>query len=417
MSEKDLINQAAIDISEYLKTYSIEDIAKSLFVTSLWLPNISSTIKHRLLATAFIVNNSDDYNEDNRIVTYEEFREFTVKLIEQIPSFPFIEDYVPERDWGEIQYYFSGKCYQIFYGCEISNIYDYLSLFELLHCSFDDEFKQYSNLSPKDDLLTSISLQHRVISEIKQQVTLPDSINPGHFEVPSKDFWLDAIEFLKQDITSCCDMNQLEEYSCSFGSLEAEAITEEGFLTSIYEDDLLPFYFIKHQNNYFPLLPRRYSHILFDNWAVKFKSMILDKKEFIGKYRRKVNQAIHTFIKNRIRVNDIFCNVSATHEQRPINFLFSAAMISGDELFMFYITDPFVNRDKTENELQKLVGPIKNSRELIKRPGHIMALHDDKEFVGIGEPEGTTLTPRVVIIIPQITTVVGSLSLPSDLNA
>ena len=96
MSEKDFIHKTAINISEYLKAYSAEDIAKSLFVTSLWLPNISSTIKHRLLVTVFITINSDDFSQDNKIVTYEDFCEFTANLIKLLPSFRMLEDYIPE---------------------------------------------------------------------------------------------------------------------------------------------------------------------------------------------------------------------------------------------------------------------------------------------------------------------------------
>ena len=117
-------------LSHLFKEYSAGDVATALFVSSLWLPNNGSTIKHLLWTTILASLKSEDFAKDNGITKYKDFKEFCEKLYAQTPSFPLLEDYIPNFDWGTVKFHHNKVNYKIFYGTEISHIYDFLTAFQ-----------------------------------------------------------------------------------------------------------------------------------------------------------------------------------------------------------------------------------------------------------------------------------------------
>jgi len=93
-------------IRRVFKDYSAQDVANSLLCSSLWLPNISSQIKHIYLAALLISCQPELFKKSNQILSYEKFSELISRIIPVLPSFPMEEDYFPEADWGEIKYFF-----------------------------------------------------------------------------------------------------------------------------------------------------------------------------------------------------------------------------------------------------------------------------------------------------------------------
>lgn len=178
-------------IKEVFRGYSAQDVINSLLCSSLWLPNISSQIKHIYLAALLISCKPDIFKKNNQISDYNEFSEFITRLIPFLPSFPTTEDYFPESDWGEIKFFFKDNIYRIFYGNEITDIYDYLSMFEIMYVSSDSEFKNKTGRSPSEELSVCLKLQDEIISNVSQVISKEkiESINLGHYEVPAEPFW------------------------------------------------------------------------------------------------------------------------------------------------------------------------------------------------------------------------------------
>ena len=122
-------DKAVTSIRSVLCEYSLKDVALSLLVSSLWLPNIASAVKYQLLYAIFLSTARNKFSKKDKVRTYNDFKSFLNRIYSFLPEFPWIEDYVPEPDWGEIRFHHRDRDYRIFYGNEIGNVYDYLMLF------------------------------------------------------------------------------------------------------------------------------------------------------------------------------------------------------------------------------------------------------------------------------------------------
>ena len=63
-----------------------------------------------------------------------------------------LEDYVQKLDWGEIRFPFGTKQYRIFYGGDLENAYDFLTLFEIIYSPVDGRMTELAGRSPLDEL-------------------------------------------------------------------------------------------------------------------------------------------------------------------------------------------------------------------------------------------------------------------------
>jgi len=176
------------NLEVFIKKYSLDDLAKSFFILNLWLPNIASQIKFQYLYLLLEAIH-DQLPTENHIKSYNDFCVFCKELFKLIPSFPTIEDYIPETDWNEINYYFDKKFYKIFYGGDLLNPYDFYYSYEIVHSPFDQYYLDKIKRSPSTELQFCLGLQDYILSNLKQNKcpTLED-VRPGHLELPSEVF-------------------------------------------------------------------------------------------------------------------------------------------------------------------------------------------------------------------------------------
>ena len=108
-----------------------------------------------------------------------------------------LEDFVPEADWGNVKFYHEERIFKIFYGSDLSNVYDYLSLYQMLYLPFEGEYFSCANRSPTEELKYCLQLQDDIISGITCQLTSESSreISPGYVEIPPQKFWENAAKF------------------------------------------------------------------------------------------------------------------------------------------------------------------------------------------------------------------------------
>ncbi|MBF0266133.1 MAG: hypothetical protein HQL46_12780 [Gammaproteobacteria bacterium] len=156
-------------VLKILKKYSIEDIATTIFISNIWLRNVASPVKHLFLTTIFLSIDPDSFAPKNRIKKYLDFKMLMENLMRYIPDFPMVEDYIPKRDWGEIKYSHDRKNYHLFYGCELSYPYEYLELFQMLHCTFDVAYNDIAERSPLNELKSCLQIQDKIIKGIQYQ--------------------------------------------------------------------------------------------------------------------------------------------------------------------------------------------------------------------------------------------------------
>jgi len=408
-------------IAAIFREYSLEDVAKSIFVSNLWLPNIHSTVKHQLLTSIFATLKPEEFSTKDQIIAYEGFKSFLVKVYNIVPSFPTLEGYIPQPDWGEVKFHCEGKNYKMFYGNELSNVYDYLILYQMLYEPYENEYMQHAQRSPTYELRYCLRLQEDVIEGITVQ---PDPeklrISSGYLEIPLIEFWENAqsffSEFRPEEIVPA---PFIEKFCINLGEYPKEALNYDTFGEKVFTGQLVPAFFIKHKSRYFPILPRRYSSILFDKWANVFQKHSEKVEPDKKRYALRIGAQIHKYIKKRVMTDSIFPVTSAvTKDDKPHETIFTTAFVSGKKLILIYLTEPCLSSKNTEQELERITAELNKVVELVKRQPTTLALRLDRKNVQFrSKSNQDTLEPEILILIPQVSTEIQPFAIPEKLPA
>jgi hypothetical protein len=413
---------AANAISKAFSRYSVKDVAESLFISDTWLPNISSLVKHQFLTLVMASKQPEEFASENQINSHEDFAQFLEAVYPLIPSFSSIEDFVPVADWGQVRLHASKKDLKFFYGGELSNTYDYLTLFQLLHIPFDEEYAKHAGRSPKEELRCCLEFQNEIIDSIPNDAdpVKIENISPGDVEVPPKNFWEAARHFYTNfQPSETFSAEILKAYSTPVGSASKKSLSWRNFGNGVMNGTLLPFFFLEHDHQYLPTLPRRYSSILFDTWGSIFQDWNKDIDSTGQKYGTRLAIQLYRYFTRRFKGDRIFPMVSAvTKSLSPHDTLFPLAFISRNKLFMVYLTDPGKTGKSLSDHLEKLEPKFIEALELAKQEPVTLALHVDKQNVQFrSEKESASLTPEILIVIPQASTQIQPIRIPSSMPA
>ncbi|MBM4146942.1 MAG: hypothetical protein FJ240_11860, partial [Nitrospira sp.] len=420
MQELDTSFQEAVQsITDIFSKYSIQDIATALFVSSLWLPNIASGIKHQLLLSIFVSIEPESFSKDNKIISYSDFEKFMKQIYPLLPTFFMLEDYIPETDWGDVKFFHNEQIYKIFYGQELSNVYDYLILFQMLYIHFDEEYLKVSGRSPILELQHCLKLQDIIISEISSQATSDalSAIEPGHIEIPQETFWENAVGFYTRfRPESYFGKAFLQNFSMELGEWSREYLTSEKFQDMVYRGKVVPSYFLHHKGQYLLVLPRRSSSILFDVWAAIYR----EHNEKVGEksisYSMRIGGDLYRYIKTRLNSSFLRPLVSAVLPGgTPHDTLFSTAFISKDRLILLYVTSPAYSRKIIEKELEEIAPRLNEAMKLFSASPLTISLPLEKGNVQFKSRPDGDLKPELFVVIPQVSTEMFSLSVPTSL--
>ena len=169
--------------------YSSIDIFLSLSISELWLPNISSQVKHIFMLNIFLSMQEEQFTSAYKVEDYTDFEHLLNQIYSTLPSFPMLEDYIPEQDWGEIKYHYKDSNYQIFYGGTIERLPDYIKAFELKYSEYPASWEQMKNVLVMHDHFFS-HFNHSCIKNHKKINCI------GHIEIPTKEFWVECKKVL-----------------------------------------------------------------------------------------------------------------------------------------------------------------------------------------------------------------------------
>ena len=407
-------------IREFFKRYSVQDIATSLFVSSLWLPNIASPVKHQFLTAIFASTNPSELSPNRKINNYKDFKKFINKVISWVPAFPMLEDFVPEPDWGDIRFHHQGQNHRFFYGNELSNVYDYLTLFSMVFGFSDEKFVEIISRSPHADLEACLNLQDHIITNIttQPQGDLSGKISPGDYQVPSLSFWMESSDFYgKFKPEEVYGSNFACNFSLSLGSYDCQYLEWNKFGDSVFSGKLLPFFFIEHQSKFFPILPRRYSSILFDHWSGLFRN---NYQQVTGNnLESKINFSgqVHRYMKSRIRSDNIFpCFSTYADDEKAHELIFPTGFIAKDKLVVIYLTSPGVKGEEIEKELESIGPKLKEAEANLQRIPTSLLLNLSQEQLIIKSHEDKQLKPIFLVVIPQASTQIQSFSIPESFS-
>ncbi|MDA3786931.1 MAG: hypothetical protein PF503_00310 [Desulfobacula sp.] len=241
-SEMKSFNESQGILKSELMKYRLDNILTSLVISSLWLPNISSQVKHSFIYLTLVTIDEKDFKQNDDPLDYDKFSSFLKKIYGLVPSFPSVEDYIPEPDWGEIKYCIGTDLYKFFYGNELSNVYEYLSLFEIVFCAYDDKFIEVLERSPFNEMKVSLRLQDYIINNLRCEFDINKlNIHPGHIEIPTKNFYEVSLEFLsKFNVQSLVSPNILKNFSYDFNKNNSNKFDWDSFGNMIHSGDFLP---------------------------------------------------------------------------------------------------------------------------------------------------------------------------------
>lgn len=194
MDERRKVFEQAFQVScgrvrEVLTQFHPDDALAAVNISDLWQPNRASQVKH-LLALSLLVSTPADSFTPVRMVTYEEFSGFCNALIEALPDFPTLEDYVPEADWGEVKVLLGQEPVAILHGGPVQRVVDHIEAFRICHGN---------GTQAVPDLERAIRLQGEFLRLVPRNGgDQADESNPGHIEVPPASFWEVVLPALTQ---------------------------------------------------------------------------------------------------------------------------------------------------------------------------------------------------------------------------
>ncbi|MCK9230748.1 MAG: hypothetical protein RBS58_09890 [Syntrophales bacterium] len=301
---------ACTDLRSLFARYTAEDVTVSLNVSDLWIPNISSQIKHTLAFSVSIAMAADSFTGEDRIESYSDFKQFIEQVHAILPSFPMLEDYVPETDWGEVKFQSRDSALRIFYGGAVERISDFVTAFNLIHGT---EGKA------SQDMHLALLAQHHVLSAIDRTTAgARDEIERGHIEIPSEAFW----KLCRDAILSLSRRSEFREVSrelvtqLSF-SPSPRKLTK--FSDSVMDGTALPFFLVEVGTSRFPLSLRNAASTVIQYWSDK--NNVVSPRSIAGF----VSTRLADVIKGPLQL--------ITRTER-LPFIFSAAFYGGTNLYL-----------------------------------------------------------------------------------
>ena len=391
-------------IKRLYRKYSVEELAAALFVSNLWLPNIASHAKHTLFAMALSSLKPEEFQKTSAMKDYGDFRLFLEALYKLSPNFMMLEDYVPKLDWGEIRFPFGTKKYRIFYGGDLENAYDFLTLFELIYRPFDRRMTELAGRSPLDELGRVLTLQDAIIGGISSQLSRDSiEISPGDLSIPSEVFWRDATRTYESfDWNQIAGASLLREFSVTLGGLPLAMLSKDKVVEAVSDGQTFPSLFIEHEGRHFPILPRRMSGVLFDAWGELLKRHEDALHRADRPLESEVADGFFRFVKERFSKDDALFFVSACDgDQKSHEIVFPAAIKSKDKLILFYILPPATDGEVLSQKLAEVSPKLKEAVRLLQVLPIQLILHLESKRA---EFRSGALTPMIFILIPQIST-------------
>lgn len=257
-------------LGDLFAQYSAEAVVLALGVSDLWLPNISSQVKHHFALGVALSMPPDQFSAANKLDTYADFGEFIGAVYKLLPSFPLLEDFVPEPDWGDVHVASNDSYPMIFYGSSVERIPDFIEAFRMLRADQPESMK---------DMAIAIALQDQVIAHVRPEIVgSAQGISPGHIETPSEPYWLECREALRRAWGAV---------QADVGDLSPDLVLEQGnfkrpatwssFGDAVMQGTSLPALLARVNGKLLPVSLRNATSVVIDFWAGRDGESRLDE--------------------------------------------------------------------------------------------------------------------------------------------
>jgi len=388
-----LFSELAAPLEELFGKYRPEDVCLAVGVSQLWLPNISSQVKHSLAWTTLASMPPNRFSGERELRLYSEFVEFSDALYRAFPSFSSLEDYVPESDWGEIRSVSRDVARRIFYGGCVERIPDFIEAFRLGSSTIDDALR---------DMDTVVRLQDHVISQIDGALAgEAHGVSAGHTEVATESFWATCRGVLAAAASATRSVDSLSrDLVVKLGTAYRPATWDE-FGNAVMSGRATPYVLLEVAGASFPVSLRDAPATIIEYWAAR--------REHAETEASRTTEAVSEFLGERLPRHALFRGPAKF--ATPVGMLeyeFSAVVCNGDILDFIVVVRP--ENISLLTELESLV--LRTFRE---GADWGMKLRDGRTF-GIstinGHPIGAE-NIRITTVIDSYTTSFSSVMRPS----
>ena len=386
--------QQCTALEDLYAQYRAEDICLALEVSELWLPNTASQAKHCYALGVFIAMDPARFKAGTPIDSYSAFRDFLELVHALLPTFPMLEDFVPELDWGEVRVQSGGQQLKILYGSVLERVPDFIEAFRLA---------EGNNVAAMSDLHTSLLIQDFLTSHIDRAVIgNAADIASGHIEIPSEPFWeqcraaLLAIQARISELTAMSPALVLH-----LGTFKRPE-TWSSFGDAVMSGTALPATLASIGDRLIPIWVRNLPGAVIDYWAQRSTAAPVT-------VNRRLIEAIADFLSQRFYRRDLVPGPFrlVTHS-RKLPYLFSAALLA-EHTFQLFITideDSLDELVKIERDLRQLTGGVEEWA--VMRDGEVGATQFRRKVGGL--PGFKDLV--VVAILSRVASGPGVIRLP-----
>ena len=313
--------QVTKQLRAILARYRAEDVILAGTISELWLPNITSQVKHQLLLRVAVSMPASEYSNVQTLDAYEDFEAFLRDVYATLPSFPTMEDYVPEPDWGEVSLDVRDAFVPVMYGGSVERITDFVTAFRMA---------QVGNLPATQDMDIALWTQGYLLSHVHNQASVqPLDVDLGHLEVPPQAFRESCRNALSS--VGAAATQALGAFSkgliVDLGSLRMPD-SGTAFGNSIMDGSSLPALMVRVNDTLFPLSPRSGPGVVMEKWANR---KIGTRDEQL----RRMAHALSDFLADRFHPNDAITGplIPSTSE-KSLPYVLAAAFITGDKLYL-----------------------------------------------------------------------------------
>ncbi|MDF7809431.1 hypothetical protein P4E94_18460 [Pontiellaceae bacterium B12219] len=379
------------DLRGYLIQFDAVDASIALCVSDLWIPNISSQVKHTLAFSVLASIPADQFDENGKLDTYTQLCDFLRGLYKILPQMPMLEDYIPEPDWGEIKTESEGIFLRTFYGASVERMPDFITAFNI-HYNLKDEALK--------DMHEALIVQNHILDNVSSKnAGTAEGIDRGHIEVPSEVFWKECSQAIK---TVSKLFNEAVE--AKFVLNQGDGLAPKsmsGFADDLMSGTALAGYLLRVDTFLIPLSLRNATGQVVQWWA--------DSEEGPSKDVNGSDHALCSFLRQRVLRHGIIdgpCQLGNRDHLLPYEF--SAILTEASScVFIYPVTaDTVDSLEDLERDLKNLMNSPKEWVAFQKKAGGIVQIRNSD-----GQQPGFT-DINVVAIVNQLSTGIGSIQLP-----
>lgn len=371
-----------------LSRYRRLDAAIALSVSELWPANVGSPIKH-IFAWCVLLGLPDAVDEGTPISSYADFRLFLEALYKVWPSFPMLEDFSPETDWGQVKIRLGGAFVPMFYGSCVERTPDFVDAFRITYAHI---------LRAQAQMDLVIALQARIIESMPGLATAIEGSKPGYFEVPPQDFWQDSSQVISQvgaEVAAWRDKAG-DAFDARFGTFK-QPMTWNTFNEAVMQGTALPFIAVENCGTWVPMSIRNAPGAVIDHWA---KQKIAEKSE-------SVHRALGQFVAQRFS-QAMIGPLALIVGNVAIDDLEISCIVSAQSLVYLFCACDHTSSDRVAIAVKSAYANMANGALIQFRlpDGRALLLSKD----GINGPSINEI--RIIMVVTLASTAIGRIGLP-----